>query len=269
MKFIAIIYYKFILLIIILILNIGNNHGIAGMVDVNDKGQSQPENYTETRKNLESLLARIESLEKQLSLYEAINRANCLIQLTKLNYEMGLKSAKSQGIKYFERGRNYAEILIHEYPSKIEGHYWLALNLIGICDQSETKGAMLARKLLPRIVNELQKSIEIDQNYDQAGAHRILGRIYYEAPAWPFSIGDLHKSLLHLEMATKIAPNNSTNRLFLAETFLRLGDKRHFRAEIDELLKTKQYSNKPQEYEDDRRVAKLLLSKYGGLVDIK
>ena len=122
---------------------------------------------------------------------------------------------------YYGKGQSYAETLIREEPNRVEGHYWLAMNL---CGQADDGGKLLGRKLLPRILEELQRSLALDETYDQAGAHRVLGRIYYEAPGWPLSVGDMQKSLQHLKAAVRLAPATSTNHLYLAQTLLRLNE---------------------------------------------
>ena len=122
---------------------------------------------------------------------------------------------------YYQQGQSYAETLIREEPNRVEGHYWLAMNL---CGQADVGGKLLGRRLLPRILEELQRAVALDEAYDQAGAHRVLGRIYYEAPGWPLSVGDMQKSLQHLQAAVRLAPATSTNHLYLAQTLLRLNE---------------------------------------------
>ena len=77
---------------------------------------------------------------------------------------------------------------------------------------------------IPTIVENLELARAIDQTYDQGGPLRVLGRIRYKAPSWPLSEGDLKQSLNLLRIAAKIAPDNSTNHLYLAETLIQLGE---------------------------------------------
>lgn len=122
--------------------------------------------------------------------------------------------------RLFGEGRRYAEQLTREQPRLAEGHYWLAMNLAGLAG---TGRAARALTLLPLIVRELETALSLDETYDQAGAHRTLGRVLFEAPSWPLSEGDLDKSLLHLRAAVKLAPRNVTNHLYLAEILASLG----------------------------------------------
>ena len=71
----------------------------------------------------------------------------------------------------------------------------------------------------------MEKALKGNPAYDQAGPHRVLGRIFFECPAWPLSVGSLPESRRSPAKAVAIAPENSTNHLFLAETLLKMGKK--------------------------------------------
>ena len=166
---------------------------------------------------------------RALSLYQGAlstagaPRAPLLAHLARTCFVLGQLAPKPQSMGYYRQGQSYAETLMREAPNRVEGHYWLAMNL---CGQADEGGKLLGRKLLPRILEELQRAVALDEAYDQAGAHRVLGRIYYEAPGWPLSVGDMEKSLQHLKAAVRLAPATSTNHLYLAQTLLRLKETR-------------------------------------------
>jgi tetratricopeptide (TPR) repeat protein len=143
-----------------------------------------------------------------------------LVELARLYFMLGKFGGKSESELYFNKGRYYAECLSMEQPARVEGHYWLAMNLAGL---AEVGGAGRALRLLPVIVDNLTVALGIDDTYDQGGPHRVLGRIRCEAPGWPLSEGNIDQSLEHLRSAVGIAPENSTNHLYLAETFYQLG----------------------------------------------
>lgn len=183
-------------------------------------------------------------------------QAPLLTRLARTCYLLGELTVPSQRYKYYEKGQTYAKMLLKEEPTRVEGPYWLAMHL---CGQADSGGALMGRKLLPQIMQELERSRTLDETYDQAGCHRVLGRIYFEAPAWPFSVGDLLKSLEHLNRAVVLAPENSTNHLYLAETLLRLHRQEQARLELERVLKCSQHSLMPKGLEDDRKEAKKLL----------
>ncbi|HZE20552.1 MAG TPA: hypothetical protein VE082_00730, partial [Desulfobaccales bacterium] len=173
---------------------------------------------------LKSPTLNMSEADRALTLYEKAFAANTtprpliLGQLTRTCFIVGQLAPDKYSEGFYQKGRVYAEMLIHEYPKRVEGHYWLAMNLCGWADAA---GYMMARRLLPQIFEQLKQAVALDGAYDQAGPHRILGRIYYEAPSWPMSVGDIKKSLDHLLTAVRLAPENSTNHLFLAQTMYR------------------------------------------------
>jgi tetratricopeptide (TPR) repeat protein len=199
---------------------------------------------------------------RALSLYQGAlstagaPRASLLAHLSRTCFVLGQLAPSQQTMGYYRQGQSYAETLIREAPDRVEGHYWLAMNL---CGQADEGGKLLGRQLLPRILEELKRAVALDETYDQAGAHRVLGRIYYEAPGWPLSVGDTQKSLQHLKAAVRLAPATSTNRLYLAQSLLRLKDNPAAEQELEQVLKSTRYAVKPQDLEEDRREARRLL----------
>lgn len=202
---------------------------------------------------------------KALDLYaEALTRAQpprtpLLTRLARTCFLVGELTGRSQRRQYYEKGRTYAEMLVKEEPARVEGHYWLGMHLCGLADVG---GAMQGRKLLPRIMEELERARAIDEAYDQAGSHRVLGRIYYEAPGWPLSVGDIQKSFTHLTAAVRLAPENSTNHLYLAETLKKLNRPDQARQELAGVLKAPRHALLPQGLEDDRQEARRLLQEW-------
>jgi tetratricopeptide (TPR) repeat protein len=211
---------------------------------------------------LQSPALDMSQAEKALTLCEGVFSAGTapqplvLEQLARTCFILGQLAPQKYSEGYYRKGRVYAEMLIHEDSNRTGGHYWLALNL---CGRAHACGYMMGRRLLPRIVQELQRALALDEAYNQAGAHRLLGRIYFEAPAWPMSVGDLNKSLHHLQAAVRLAPDNSTNHLFLAQTMYRLHYRSLAQQQLEQVLKCTQYAIIPQDLEEDRHEARRLL----------
>jgi tetratricopeptide (TPR) repeat protein len=196
--------------------------------------------------------------QQALSLYEGLltGPPALLTQLTRTCFILGDLAPKDQRGAYYDIGLAYAERLIKEQPEGVAGHYWKALNLSG---QADVGSQIQGFRLLPQIMAELKKAQALDETYDQAGVHRVLGRIYFEAPSWPISVGNKKKSLEHLETAVRLAPNNSTNHLYLAETLLDEGNKDRAKAELEKVLQDGQTALHPQALRDDRNEARRLL----------
>jgi tetratricopeptide (TPR) repeat protein len=220
------------------------------MRDVEVIPQNPQAYVAQTQEDLAALQAKLRQYNGE--------QANTLIRLAQSCWTVGELAEADKRLSFFEEGKNYAELLIRENPGWADGYYWLALNLCGV---AEVGGAGRALRILPDIVEIMEKAAAIDPTYDQAGPHRVLGRIYCEAPAWPISVGDIHKSLHHLELAVQIAPDNTTNHLYLADTLLRLEKVKEAQAELDKVLKSTKHALWPSGVEQDRKAARHFLVK--------
>jgi tetratricopeptide (TPR) repeat protein len=202
-----------------------------------------------------------------LALYEKAAAATpapdpaLLARLSRTCFILGQLAPQGQRMAYYEQGEKFADRLLQAQPQGVAGHYWLALNF---CGQAEVGGRLKGMKLLPRIMEELKRSVALDQTYDNAGAHRVLGRIYYEAPGKPFSVGDINKSLQHLEAAVRLAPQISTNHLYLADALIRLNRTDQARQQLEQVLTSTRAAVVPQELEKDRQEARRELHQLKG-----
>ena len=174
-----------------------------------------------------------------------------LIKMARLCFVLGELTGGDERLIYFNKGKSYSESLAQEQPEKVEGHYWLALNLCGI---AEVRGGGEALLLIPTIVDQLEKARLLDETYDQGGPLRVLGLIYCKAPDWPLSEGSLRKSLKRLRTSVEIAPENSTNHLYLAKTLIELDKLDEAFIELNRVLSSKQ-AVLPSKVEEDQREA--------------
>jgi tetratricopeptide (TPR) repeat protein len=185
--------------------------------------------------------------------------AGLLARLARVNFILGDLAATGQRENFYHSGLTAAERLAREQPGNVAGPYWTALNLCGL---AAAGGPLQGRKLLPRILENLHRALALDETYDQAGAHRVLGRIYFEAPRWPLSVGDLQKSRRHLEAAVRLAPDVSTNHLYLAETLLKLNDRSQARRELEQVLTATRHAIQPRGLQEDQQEARRLLEEF-------
>lgn len=196
-------------------------------------------------------------LERTLALNEGA-RGTILAELARLFFTLGETAREHERLAWYEKGRHHAELLCREEPKRVEGYYWLALNLCGICELSRARRAL---SLLPVIAENLEVALAIDESYDQGGPLRVLGRIRCKAPPWPLSEGDLKQSLTLLRTAAQIAPDNSTNHLYLAETLLQLGEAEEACTELDRAIDSKLHASSPSALEADQAQALALMTK--------
>ena len=100
-------------------------------------------------------------------------------------------------------------------PDKVEGHFWLGVNL-----------ALRARwEGLPRAImhaltarRELQRAISIDSSYHGAGPLRVLGRLQHKLPVWLG--GGAARARACYESAINVAPQNTVTRIYFAELLI-------------------------------------------------
>ena len=222
---------------------------------------AEPDKMSQADALLQSPSLNFRMAQQALTLYTDCLSAGgagvtLLPRLARACFICGDLAPKKPRAGYYEKGLAYAERLLQEQSDGVAGHYWKALNLCGLADVG---GRFHGFRLLPRILEELKESLALDETYDQAGAHRVLGRIYYEAPPWPISVGDRKKSMQHLTTAVRLAPDNSTNHLYLAETLLDLKKTVQAKEELEKVLQPGQNALHPQALAEDRREARRLL----------
>lgn len=65
-------------------------------------------------------------------------------------------------------------------------------------------------------------TVALDERFDKAGGHRLLGRLHTLAPRIPFVTGwvDREKAVSHLRRAVALAPEDLYNQVYLAEALL-------------------------------------------------
>jgi hypothetical protein len=87
----------------------------------------------------------------------------------------------------------------------------------------QTRG-FLAVNLVPDIENAARQSAELDPNFRDGAATRLLGTLYVIAPGAVLKHGDSEQGLDLLEGLVAAHPNVTENHLRLAEAYITLGD---------------------------------------------
>ena len=117
-------------------------------------------------------------------------------------------------------GIRAARAAIETSRERVEGHYYLAMNL----GQLARTKMLSALKILDEMEAEWSAARAIDPKYDYAGPDRSLGILYLEAPGWPTSVGNKKKARFHLERAVTLAPNCPENLISLMEAYVKWKD---------------------------------------------
>lgn len=124
-------------------------------------------------------------------------------------------------IRYARLAIYYAIKAIELKNNSVEGYYYRALATGLYAKQAPLK----ATGAMQQIRTDLTRAIALDETFDQAGPHRILGGLYLKAPGPPAGIGSKVRALYHLNRAYNLNNRDPNNRLLLAEALIEKGDK--------------------------------------------
>lgn len=181
---------------------------------------------TEMASAKEALEKYREALSKTDDKYEAYWR------ISRILYYIGAHTDKKKEKRtIFLQGIYYAKKAVELEPEKSDGHYWLGVNN-GV--YGETRGVLKSLRLVKPIKRAMNKVVELDRGYEDGGADRVLGRVYFKLPG--FAGGDKKISLEHLLKSKEFGPEDVVTRLYLADTYLALKEVEKARSELEYVL---------------------------------
>jgi tetratricopeptide (TPR) repeat protein len=178
-------------------------------------------------------------------------------RLARVQYWIGDHTPdKSEKKRIFEMGIYHGKRAVTAGPDKPEGHFWL-----GVCYgvYGEAKGVLKSLALVKPIKEAMRRVLEIDPAYDRGGADRVLGRVYHELPG--FAGGSEKKSLEHLLKAVEYGPRVGLNLLYLADTYISLGQIEKARQTLEFILTMEPEPDLLPETEEERVQARDRLSR--------
>ncbi len=110
---------------------------------------------------------------------------------------------------------------VGEIEEAAELYFWSAAHW-GLWGRHRGKIAAARQGVAGKIRDFSEVVILLDETVENAGGHRILGRLHSEAPKLPFFTGwiDRKKAVTELERAVELAPDDLLSRLYLAEALL-------------------------------------------------
>lgn len=148
-------------------------------------------------------------------------------------YEAGKQaSTKDARERLFAEGMSLAQARLAATPDDPEGLYWLAVNMGA---HALERGKMSALPVVPRMEALLLRLDQVSPGYEQAGAARVLGRLYHQAPAI-ISVGSSKQARRFLTRALELAPDHAGNLAFAADFWLDDGDKQTARVYAERAL---------------------------------
>ncbi len=150
-------------------------------------------------------------------------------RMARVEYWIGDHSAtKDEKVKLFGLGVYHGKKAIVLEPGKPDGHYWLGVNY---GSYGEAKGILQSLSYVGPIKEEMKKVLAIDPAYEDGGADQLLGRMYYELPG--IAGGSNKKSLEHLLRSKELGPRVGLTRIYLADTYLDMGEVQKAREELE------------------------------------
>lgn len=174
-----------------------------------------------------------EALAKyQKALGIAENRYEASWRIARIQYYIGAHSeSKKEKKAIFSQGVYWAKKAVELEPEKPDGHYWLGVNN---GKYGETRGVLKSLSLVKPIKRSMNKIIELDRSYEDGGADRVLGRVFFKVPG--FAGGSKDKSLEHLMKSKELGPKDALTRVYLAETLLKFKEVEKAREELNYVL---------------------------------
>ena len=153
-------------------------------------------------------------------------------KMSRIIYHIGNHTEdKKMQQEIFSQAIVLAEKAIALEPEKADGHYWLAVNNGKF---GESKGVMKSLGMVKPIKESLNKVIELDRTYEEGGADRVLGRVFFKVPG--IAGGDKDESLRHLLKSIEYGPNDPVTLLYLGETYLALNEIDKAREALDKVV---------------------------------
>lgn len=137
-------------------------------------------------------------------------------------YQAGQAEKDSKARRaFFTQGMDLAKARLASKTDDPEGLYWLAVNMGA---EALERGKMSALPVVPRMERLLLTLDKVEPSFEQAGAARVLGRLYHQAPS-VISVGSNSKAREFLMRALSIAPDHPGNLAFAADFLVDHGDK--------------------------------------------
>lgn len=207
------------------------------------------------RDNLESLKQAVSIVEelraKDQSNYEALWR------LAKFKFYLADREEdKSKKSKILQSAVESAKKAVLADGNRVEGHFWLAAN---DGEYADMKGAMESLGLVKTIRKEFEAALAIDPMYQDGAAYLALGQIDISLPR--LFGGNEKRGIDRLEQGLKAAQNNAEIKIALAEVYDKKGRKDEAKSLLESVLNAKDPARTPNEMEDLRNKARLLLGK--------
>lgn len=155
-------------------------------------------------------------------------RSEALWKLLQAYYFKGQFCTLDKQLKknIYDQGLQIGEKYVSQVPQDVAVYSWMGIIW---ARWAEVFGLIpAARKGVANKVKFYgEQTLEMDPNYLDAGAYRLLGMLNFSVPKIPFILPwpSKEQGLAYLEKANSIAPDNLYNKMYLAEVLYETGEK--------------------------------------------
>jgi tetratricopeptide (TPR) repeat protein len=207
----------------------------------------------EARGQLENVRAGVELLQSD----ECVKNYEAAWRLGRALFFLGQEAgSKAEARAYHTRGAAACERAVELKPSRVEGHFWLGVNL-ALLARLENSFKALGHALRAR--RFLQRAVRLNPAYHAAGPLRVLARLQHKLPA--LLGGGQKRARANFESAINLAPANTVTRLYFAELLIEIGDTTRARKELESILNAPPDPAWAFESARDHRTAQRMLKK--------
>ncbi|MBN1154551.1 hypothetical protein JXB12_06465 [candidate division KSB1 bacterium] len=225
--------------------------------------QYDPQTFIADSTNIDGA---IEILEKIVAEESGAVKEEALWKLLRALYFKGYYTTGDSELKkkIYDDGKNIGEAALKEFPQSAGINLFLAI-IWGVW--SEEYGILNAAKkgVAGKVRSLCEKSIEIDPTFDDAGAYRVLGRVYFKSPKIPIILGwpSKEKAITYLEKSLLIAPDDLATKQFLGEALYAVGKKERAIELMKEILAVEEVQEGVVEDKFYKRTVKETLAEWG------
>ena len=185
-----------------------------------------------------------------------------IAELSRLEFmQAQLELDKDRRVQLFENCIAIADQALVLNANDVRGLFWKAA---AMGKMAEDSGVLSALRMLRPMEKMLLQVVVLDERYENAGAHRALGRMYHKLPGFPISFGSNQKALMHLKRAHALFPEDIITRAFYAEVLYDEGRIDEARKHADFVLAAPIADEDALEFAEYVNIALAIIEKTGG-----
>jgi hypothetical protein len=179
-----------------------------------------------------------------------------LWRLARAMFLAGEQEHRKTSWVYHGSGAEFGWKALEINSDRVEGHFWLGVNLALMAQKSGGLRAVLA---LLAARSQLRRAARICESYHGAGPLRVLGRLEHKAPR--ILGGSLGRSRSYFERALQLAPDNCVTLVYAAELSIDSGEVDRARQMLRRVVESPIDPAWEFEHRRDKALAQTMLSR--------